>query len=84
MKMHTIDGVVMDYRRHPLADAVVLIESGTGRAPDIAAITDPNGEFSFFDVEAGVYRIKAIYGNLEAYATVRVNTAPAYVEITIR
>ncbi len=70
MNTTAINGVVVDQFSRPVEGAVITIMEGTGQAPDIAAIANENGEFSFFGVEPGQYRLKAISGQTAAYAEV--------------
>ncbi|HEY0678543.1 MAG TPA: carboxypeptidase-like regulatory domain-containing protein [Chitinophagaceae bacterium] len=62
--MGVIKGVVRDQKDVPLEGLNIIIVSGPTH-PDITAVTDNDGTFSFSDLRAGNYMIKA-YGMTES------------------
>lgn len=56
-----IEGRVLDEQRRPLAEVVIVITSTTAREsyPEIAPITNEGGEFSFPELPAGQYTLRA-------------------------
>ncbi len=83
MKNYSIEGVVLNHHNQPIPDAVITIASGTGSAPDIAAVSNDEGAFSFYNVEAGRYRLKVVNGQYIEYVEVTVDRDTAFVKINI-
>lgn len=56
-----IEGTVVDEQRRPLAEVVVVITATTARDsyPEIAPITNEKGVFSFSELPAGQYTLRA-------------------------
>lgn len=52
-----ITGRVIDSSGKPVVDATVLIIKGAGPYPDIAALTNDDGQFSFLDLTPGEYEV---------------------------
>ncbi len=52
-------GKVVDGTGHGVAEATVVILKAPGPVPDIAAVSDESGRFSFGEMQAGRYRLKA-------------------------
>jgi hypothetical protein len=62
--MGSIKGIIRDNNNRPVPDVTVMIVSGPSH-PDIAPMSDENGNFDLSNLAAGEYRIKA-YGNVES------------------
>lgn len=57
----TLTGRVVDARNQPVADATVLITGGAGSFPDLAALTDARGEFTFGGLDTpGAYEVLVV------------------------
>lgn len=56
-----IEGRAMDEQRQPLAEVVIVITATTAREsyPEIAPITNEQGEFSFSELPVGRYTLRA-------------------------
>ncbi len=54
----TIEGQLVNQQNQPISDATVLIQSGPGAFPEVAALTDANGKFILSGVDQpGDYQI---------------------------
>ena len=56
-----IEGVVLNEQRQPLSEVVLVITATTARGsyPEIAPVTNEKGEFSFTNLPAGEYTLRA-------------------------
>jgi len=70
-----LHGTVLDSRGQPVADAVIAVTRAPADIPDIAALTGPDGAFSFGVPQPGRYQI-AVHarGHPGMSATVQVGT----------
>lgn len=50
-------GIVVDKNMKPVENVVISIVSGPGKFPELAAITNQNGEFEFENLQEGLYSI---------------------------
>lgn len=62
--MGSITGIIRDANNAPLEDVNMVIVSGPSH-PDIVALTDSGGRFSFENLQPGDYTLKA-YGRVES------------------
>ncbi len=54
----TLEGQLINQQNQPVPDATVLIQSGPGTFPEVAAMTDANGKFILSGVtQSGDYQI---------------------------
>lgn len=58
--MLTLEGVVTNNQGLPVSDVIVTILSGAGNYPDIGAMTNEKGQFSFSNLPAGTIELKFI------------------------
>lgn len=65
-------GVVVDALSRPVAGASVALTAGPVELPDIAALTNNDGSFSFGVPQAGAYRVEAYGGSGHVSASVEV------------
>lgn len=65
-KLGVIIGRVTDKAQAPIPDAKVAIIKGTASYPDIAALTDENGEYDLEYISTGTFTVAA---SKEGYAT---------------
>lgn len=61
MERGSILGVVYGPDKQPLSEVAVMIAESTKSVPDIAALTNHGGEFSFLDLEVGEYVVRAFH-----------------------
>jgi protocatechuate 3,4-dioxygenase beta subunit len=54
-----IEGRVVGGAGQPVAEATVVVLHGPGAVPDIAAVSDAQGRFSFGGIPSGAYRLRA-------------------------
>ena len=54
-----IQGRVVDGQGRPIAEAVVMIVGDSPTHPDIAALTNDKGEYSYIDLLPGTYTLLA-------------------------
>jgi hypothetical protein len=81
----TIGGTVRSVSGEPVLQARVVIESAPGATPDIAVLTDANGQFILGTVGAGEYRLAAhADGYQAARATIAVADTPVRVELHLQ
>ena len=66
----------------PVANATVSILRGAGSAPDIAPMTDGNGNFAFDDLPAGSWLLRAVGPDGEA-GLVQVSVRPGSITNTV-
>jgi hypothetical protein len=59
---NTLIGKVINQDSLPLSEVIVSIISSPEPVPDVAAITNENGEFSFGYLKNGDYEIRFIFG----------------------
>jgi hypothetical protein len=74
-----ISGTVSDAAGNPIAGARVLLVGGPVALPDIAALTNEEGEFMISVPVAGAYRIQCVadeYRPAEVDAVVEAGTNP--------
>lgn len=75
---HVVAGVVRDPRGRPVSQARVYFSSGPAEVPDIAALTNEEGEFSLSAPVEGTYRIEcAAEGFTQTSVTVNVKRGGA-------
>ncbi len=60
MQTYSIEGVVTDQSGLPISGVMVAIVDGTSSYPDIAAVTNDKGEFSFGPLKSGEYTVQAM------------------------
>lgn len=60
MQTHSIEGIVTDQSGSPIPGVMVAIVDGSSPYPDIAAVTNDKGEFSFGSLKSGEYTVQAI------------------------
>ncbi|MGB5951356.1 MAG: carboxypeptidase-like regulatory domain-containing protein, partial [Ornithinimicrobium sp.] len=68
-----LSGIVTTATGEPVADARVVLATGPGDRPDVAALTQPDGTFSFGAVVPGRYRVEAFSDLARADAYVDVS-----------
>jgi protocatechuate 3,4-dioxygenase beta subunit len=68
------EGVVVDQNQLPLPEVTVVVLQGPGEYPDIAAITNEKGEFSFSELTPGEYQIKFMSDSVELERWVQLST----------
>jgi hypothetical protein len=81
----SINGVVKDSNHRPLADVNVVIETGPTH-PDLAALTGPDGVFSFGSLRPGNYVLRAFGGAItgDAIEVPVFGGKTAFVEISVK
>lgn len=76
-----INGTVRSTTGKPLPDARVVVESAPNPTPDIAILTDADGQFTLPTVGAGEYRLATYADGHEAtHTTITVTNTPVTVE----
>lgn len=80
----TLDGVVLDNQNQPIPEVVVTIQKGVGDYPDIAAMTNDQGVFSFSDLQPGAYEFKFMAENLETTKSVVIQNSTEKMEFKIQ
>ena len=78
--MGVLSGVVRTGDGQPIAGAKVMIESGPGRFPDIACLTDEMGRFSIGVHEPGAYSVACF---AEGFGPARADLVVAEGEATL-
>jgi uncharacterized GH25 family protein len=68
----------------PVADATVVLDQGPGPAPDIAAVTDSDGSFSFHGLMAGQWLVVALSPDGERGEAWVDASGPEPADVTIR
>lgn len=58
MEEVNFEGIIFNRDQEPLSEVSIVIVKGPGDRPDIAALSNENGEFSFSDLKPGEYTIK--------------------------
>jgi len=81
-----IHGRVYDPKGEPVVEARVYFMEGPVSLPDLAVLTDGNGEFSLSAPTAGTYQIGcAAYGFVSTTVTVHITSGQdAQIEIRMR
>lgn len=79
-----LDGVVTDRGGSPVANARVVLAAGPVSLPDIAALTDEGGHFSFSVPVAGLYQVAAYADDVTTVAVVDISASrPAVVHLVL-
>lgn len=82
MQTYSIEGVVTDRSGLPMPGVMVAIVEGTASYPDLAAMTNQQGQFSFGSLQKGEYTVKVFRESLSREEKVRITNENA--KITIR
>lgn len=82
MQTYSIEGIVTDRSGLPMPGVMVAIVDGTSSYPDIAAMTNNKGEFSFGPLNNGEYTVQAFREGLSKQAKASIKNEN--VKMTIR
>ena len=82
-KYGEIKGKVVNKDGFPVVEATVSIASSPSPVPDLAALTNINGEFSFGDLEFGMYKLRIIKEDFNEIKSVKLSQKVSTIEIRI-
>ena len=83
-KFFSIKGTVTDQAGRPLGGVSVAIVEGTASWPEIAALTNENGQFGLGSLENGTYTVQAMYSDRTERAQAVIRDADASVKLMFK
>jgi Carboxypeptidase regulatory-like domain len=78
---YSISGIITSSNGKPIEGVVVSIVSGTASFPEIAAVSNDSGAFSFDGIENGKFTLKAFRGDSVRTVEVEVDNKETNIQI---